>query len=740
MSDLLSHLNQAQRDAVCHGQGPLLVLAGAGSGKTRVLTYRIARLLQAGVAHGGDITAVTFTNKAAREMQTRVEQLAGPEQLRGCFVGTFHRWALELLRRFPDRVGLRPGFTILDADDQRGLITRALKELGHDPKAFPPRMIQASMSAKINAGTDIDAHLPGGVAGSPEHVLHEVWSRYQELKGEAGAVDFDDMLLHAHRLLHDHEKVRQLVQSRARFLLVDEFQDTNPLQVKLLKQALDEELNITAVGDEDQSIYRWRGAEMENILSFERHFPAAQVVKLEQNYRSTQPILAAAGQLIAHNVKRRGKRLTAVNSEGGEPVRLMVRDDERQEAQWVVDQISGLRLQHELSCVAVLFRTNAQTRPFEEELTRRRLAYRVVGGLRFWQRAEVKDALAYLRLVLSDDDMLAFLRVVNVPARGIGKGTLDVLRHHAAATGLGLTAAARDLPSVLTPRATKALTVFFGLIDEARRQRTQLEPGELLRWLLRASGILASYEGDSVDYIARRENLDQLVAALTEAGAHGQDLEQFLDAVALLEETDEVSPTDAVSLMTLHAAKGLEFDVVFLAGVEDGLLPHSSSFGNDDALEEERRLAYVGMTRARQWLALTAARSRFLFGNRQRTNPSRFLAEIGGEVMQDVSELPVTFLSAPTSTESPSHPGATSQANRASAASPRRRSRSTIRPTVTDANGTGWRPGERVRHKRFGTGLILSCKGSGPQLKLVVYFDGAGSKTLVPTIARLEKV
>ncbi len=725
---LLETLNPRQREAVTHGTGPLLVLAGAGSGKTRVLTHRVAWLLAEGLARPPEITALTFTNKAAREMRERVEGLLGGGT-GGVFLGTFHRWALNLLRRHPEAAGLPRRFSILDADDQRALMLKVLKDLGIDPKASPPRKLLATISAAANAG-----RRPRDLEASGAEDAARAWERYTELKRQAGAVDFDDMLLLALRVLNGDDRIRLEVTRRCRFLLVDEFQDTNRLQMKLLLRVLDGERNITAVGDEDQAIYRWRGAEVENILAFERHFPGARVVKLEQNYRSTQPILTAAGALIAQNRGRRGKTLFTERS-GGEPVRLFVASDDREEARWVADRIQEAIPGTQAGEIAVLMRTNAQTRPFEEELTRRGVPYRVVGGLRFWQRAVVKDALAYLRLVVHPDDELAFRRVINVPARGIGAATLDVLERHAAARGLPLPAAARELPRGLSPRARRGLEEFFALLGEAAGRLEELAPGDLVGWILERSGLLALTDGDAPDKIVRRENLLQLAAAVEEAALQGQDLETFLDSVALLEESDEATAADAVNLMTLHAAKGLEFDLVFLVGFEEGLLPHASSAEDPSAVEEERRLAYVGMTRARRRLMLTAARSRLMFGSVRQCRPSPFLLQIPPSLYEDVSRAPLDRRQDPGAAgrRAAAHP-----APRPRAAAPAR-SRRPVPSTVTDGNGTGWRPGDRVRHRRFGTGVVLSCQGRGPQLKLVVFFDRVGRKTLVPTVARLER-
>ncbi len=734
MASLLDALNAPQREAVTHGEGPLLVLAGAGSGKTRVLTYRIAHLLAEKQAEPDEITAVTFTNKAAGEMKERVRLLAGlgaVNNARRSFVGTFHRWALEILRRYPADAGLPSRFSIIDSDEQKAVMNRCLKLESIDSKEYAPRMVLSVISEHVNRGQSRTQY-EQAASSTANHVIARLWRRYSQIKTEGGAVDFDDMLSLTLKMLRAKDGIRRTVQRRARYLLVDEFQDTNTLQMNLLKLIVNDNSNITAVGDEDQSIYGWRGAEIENILSFEKYFPGAKVVKLEQNYRSTKAILAVSGALIDKNQHRRGKRLFSEGHQG-DAVRLFIAEDDRREASWVVDQLEAVQGSYRLGDMAVLFRTNAQTRPFEEELTRRRISYRVIGGLRFWQRAEVKDALAYLRLVISDDDVLAFERIINVPARGIGKVTVDALRAHSEASGQNLPAAARTLPETLTNRARIALERFFKLLDDAREQREQLRAGDFIGWLLEASGLLLMYDGDIDEKIAKRENLQQFAAAIAEADAQGQSLEELLDSVALMSDTDTKTSADAISLMTLHSAKGLEFDVVMLAGLEDGLLPHASSRDSETGLEEERRLAYVGITRAKKVLALTAARSRFLFGDRNFTTPSRFLDEIPPDLIEDLSETrpqALSFTSAPATPQRVSVPP-----QRPAPSRPK-----TAVATVVDETGKGWRPGDRVRHKRFGTGVVLSCQGRGPQLKLVVYFDRQGRKTLVPSIAKLEKM
>ncbi len=635
------------------------------------------------------------------------------------------------------------------------MLSRILKDQGIDKKEFPPRMVLSRISSHVNRleGVETLENQPGDARAQ---VIARVWKRYEKRKAELKVVDFDDMLSRTLGALKNSDTVRRAVSRRARWLLVDEFQDTNRLQMELLRTIITKDGNITAVGDEDQSIYRWRGAEMSNILDFDQHFTGAQLVTLEQNYRSTQPILDISGDLISNNQRRHAKKLFT-EEKTGEPVQLHIADDERHEARWTTDRIEELIPEHGPEQIVVLMRTNAQTRPFEEELTRRQIPYQVVGGLRFWQRAEVKDALAYLRLVVRPDDEVAFRRVVNVPARGIGAATLDVLQRHAEKTLSTLPVAARELPDQLTPRARLALSRFFELLDEARGQQGVLEPADFVGWLLEESGLLGLYDGEDEDKVMRRENLRQLASAVAESAAQGQDIDAFLDGVALFEDSDERATSKTVKLMTLHGAKGLEFDAVFIAGLEDGLLPHANSRDDSEGLEEERRLVYVGMTRARRRLALTAARQRFLFGQRQMTRPSRFLAEVPQSRYHDVSDIPVdlqngdwaggesgraTFMNHDRGQRAPMAPATTGvpRTGTSAGAGTARRTGRKIAPTVVDGAGQGWRPGDRVRHGRFGTGVVLSCQGRGPQLKLVVYFDRDGRKTLVPTIAKLEKV
>ncbi len=736
LNALLATLDEDQRRAVTHGEGALLVVAGAGSGKTRVLTTRIAWLLATGRARPHEVLAVTFTNKAAREMVERVETLLGGP-LRGGFVGTFHRFALQLLRRHPREVGLPERFAVCDADDQKRLLQQVLKSHGVAEAELSPRMVRARVSAAKNALLAPE-QLAGLARTTFDQRIAVIYKAYQERLAEAGAVDFDDMLRLAVKLLEQQEAIRRGLEERFKWLLVDEFQDTNAAQARLVRLVGGPRPNLTVVGDEDQSIYRWRGAEVENILEFEEAYPRATVVALERNYRSAEPILRAAAAVIAHNTQRRPKNLSSQAGTGA-PVAVFQAADENDEARFVADELAAASP----GTVAVLYRTNAQSRPFEAELVRCSVPYVVVGGTRFWERAEVKDAVAYLRLVVTPNDELAFRRAIRVPARGIGEVAMDHLGRAAAEWGVSLPQAARRSPASLTPRARLALAEFFALIDAVRAEAT---PAAAVRRLLDSSGLADQYNLEDEEDRARRANLDQLLAAAAEAGEHGLDLAGFLDDVALLSDADTSSLGAPVILSTLHAAKGLEFDTVFVVGLEEGLLPLARS-GDDADTEEERRLAYVGMTRARRRLYLTWATVRRMHGQQVETRPSRFLLEVPRRLLDDRSALRGrdsfrTHLPRPAPGSSRAAPGQPASGWRQPA-----ESHSTRPPAGPPGSGgsrrsypDGWRPGLKVRHPTFGNGVVLQVQSSAAVLKLVVFFDRAGRKVLIPAIAKLERV
>lgn len=759
-ADLLEGLNPEQAAAVSAGPGPLLVLAGAGSGKTRVLTRRMAWLMAHGTPEEA-IVALTFTNKAAGEMKERVAHLLGSRRPRS-FVGTFHSFGVRLLRRFAVEAGLTPGFVVFDADDQLAVFRQALKTAGISDKALSPKAVASKISRARNAGWTKDDYPRrfGDFVGTHLASLHAAYEK--ELR-KANAVDFDDLLVKTARLLSGNAEVLALLRRSVTQLLVDEYQDTNGAQDEIVKLLAGEARNVFAVGDEDQSIYRWRGADVSNILEFTRHFPEARTIRLERNYRSTAPILEAAGAVVAENQRRLGKTLRATKP-GGEPVTLLVLPEERDEAREVVERIQRLRSVRPGAEVAVLFRTNAQSRPFEDELVRSRLPYLLVGGTRFYERAEVKDALAYLRLLANPDDDVSFRRVVNVPARGIGATTLEGLTAAAAARGGSLFAVLSELPAGLTERAKKALAEFRDLVCSLRETFVEEETGAgaAVAAVLTGTGLLALYE-DSEDPQdqARRENLDELLAAAREHERAGleddgdRSLSAFLDAVTLRSDADDVDARRGIVLMTLHAAKGLEFDEVFLTGMEDGSLPHFSSRDDDDELEEERRLAYVGMTRAREKLTLSRVLRRMVHGEWTGRDPSPFLDAIPARTLAVVDR---TFAAGPGGSRYgapgrggslfPDYEGESQEAFATarpaarppvrSAARPQRPAVPPMRRTPPPPTASGFRRGGRVRHPEYGVGVVLLVEGSGDQEKLTVYFDRAGRKKFVARFSQLS--
>ena len=789
--ELLEGLNPEQAAAVSHGEGPLLVLAGAGSGKTRVLTRRLAWLVAHGVPQEG-IVAVTFTNKAAGEMKERVANLLGTERPRS-YVGTFHSWGVRLLRRFADEAGLPRGFVVFDSDDQLAVVKRVMKEVAIPEKSATPRQIQSKISTAKNEGISPD-DFPrrfGDFLGSR---LADVARRYERTLRASQALDFDDLLVLSAKLVGSNEKVRDLLRRSIRHLLVDEYQDTNRVQAKLVKLVTGEAGNLFVVGDEDQSIYRWRGADVSNILEFTRDFPTAKTVRLERNYRSTAPILKAAGAVVAENKRRLGKTLKATKT-GGEKVRLVAFDEERDEAREIVARVAAARRARPQGEVAVLFRTNAQSRPFEDELLRSNLPYILVGGTKFYERAEIKDLLAYLRLARNSADGVSFRRVVNVPARGVGAATLEALEAHAAEKDLSLLAALDELPSAMTERARKALGEFRDLVKRLADFGSAENTGAAatMAFALEETGLTKLYENtlDPQDE-ARRENLDELLAAAREHeraasyGGEGDDptIAGFLDAVTLRADADEADEKKGILLITLHAAKGLEFDDVFLAGAEDGSLPHASSRDDDDAFEEERRLAYVGMTRAKERLTISFVRRRMVRGEWMSRDRSPFLDAIPGEVVayedmtsgfggrtgtgdSDFSEgnrgrgyggrqsfggqsfgggrasggsLFPDYENE--SQEAPASGSSSSPSKKSLFGRPPMRNitpvRGVMKRTPPPPTASGFRRGSKVLHPDYGVGVVLTVEGSGDAEKLVVYFDRAGRKKFVAKFASLS--
>ena len=751
-AELLSGLNPEQAAAVSHGEGPLLVLAGAGSGKTRVLTRRLAWLVAHGVPQES-VVAVTFTNKAAGEMKGRVATLLATEWPRS-FVGTFHAYGVRLLRRFAAEAGVPRSFVVFDADDQLVVVRRAMKELALPEKMATPRSLLARISQAKNSGIPV-ADFAGRFGAALGPRLADLFRAYEKTLRASQALDFDDLLVLSAKLLSENAEVLALMRRSVRHLLVDEYQDTNRVQARLVKALAGERGNVFVVGDEDQSIYRWRGADVSNILDFATDFPGARTVRLEQNYRSTAAILDAAGAVVAENRRRLGKTLRATKR-GGDRVRLLVFDEERDEAREIVSRLSTSRRSDPSWQVAVLFRTNAQSRPFEDELLRANVPYLLVGGTKFYERAEIKDALAYLRLLRNPDDDVSFRRVVNVPARGIGVATLEALEASAGAKGRSLFAALAELPDGMTERARKALREFRTLVTGLRELAGSEGTGAAaaaatVAAVLEETGLLALYERSSdPEDEARRENLDELLSAAREheranaSGAEGDDpsLAGFLDAVTLRSDADEADERKGVLLITLHAAKGLEFDEVFLAGMEDGSLPHVSSQGDDEEVEEERRLAYVGMTRAKERLTLSYVRRRMVRGEWMSREPSPFLDAIPSRVLS-LEDLGSFAVRGPAVSRSPGlfpdYEGESQEtpARRPPARRPSPAFRPAMRRTPPPPTASGYRRGSRVVHPEYGPGIVLTIEGSGDDEKLTVYFDRAGRKKFVARFANL---
>jgi ATP-dependent DNA helicase UvrD/PcrA len=754
----LSHaLNPAQQEAVDHVHGPLLVLAGAGSGKTRVLTTRIAHLIDRHGVPPDRIFAVTFTNKAAGEMKHRIGRLLDRDPS-GLWIGTFHSLSARLLRREAELLGFTRRFTIYDEDDRLSLIRRLMDQRGHSTKVFPPRAVQALISGAKNRMMP-PSELAAGVSQFDRlaQVSADVYAAMGPALKAANAMDFDDLLLHPLTLFREHPDRLRFYQAKFSFVLVDEFQDTNRAQYQLIR-LLGAHGNVCAVGDDDQSIYGWRGADVRNMQEFLKDFPGAKLVRLEENYRSTQVVLDAANGIIAENTGRIGKTLTT-RRRGGEPVTLLAAADERDEAEWVVRELERRSAAGDWSYggMAVLYRTNSQSRALEEAFRRAGIPYRLVGAISFYERREVKDLLAYLRLVANPSDDEAFLRAVGVPRRGLGDTSLAILGHTSQRWSKPLLDTARGAEGIteLRPNVREAFRSFAAFIDGLAQRAGSLSPADVLEQLIRAIDYEALLHAEGPEGADRWENVRELVASaanwseeVTEE-ADGTPLERFLAEAALLSSADTVvGNEDGVTLMTLHTAKGLEWPVVVLTGLEHGLFPLARAEEQPDGLEEERRLCYVGLTRAKDKLYLTWARARRRGGELRPGIPSRFLRALPPAI---VEERRTTSLWAPDW-------GAGGRAVRRSGGqtigwsggrtsegfgSHRPPDRPTARPPEeeTSQDTPRYVKGERVRHRRFGSGTIQGLTGTGRDLKVSVAFDDAevGVKQLLVAFAGLER-
>jgi len=723
---LLEGLNAEQRRAVETTEGPLLVLAGAGSGKTRVLTHRIAYLVGVCGIPAEGILAVTFTNKAAGEMRERVQKLLGPTAP-DLWVATFHSTCVRILRRDISHLGFSRGFVIYDQADGLGVVKDALTRHGIDPKSSDPRRLLWQIDEWKNAGVGPAAAAANAYDREGERSA-EIYATYQRLLVDANALDFNDLLVKTVELFERFPEVLAHYRRRWQYVMVDEYQDTNRVQYQLIRQIAGEHRNLCVVGDPDQSIYAWRGADIRNILDFEHDYPDSQTVKLERNYRSTQPILEGASGVVARNVDRKSKELYT-DREGGELIRVYEAEDDRDEAQFVVRGIlsqirGGDRAGGDF---AIFYRTNAQSRVFEEELLKYDVPYVIVGGVRFYDRAEVKDALAYLRVIQNPADAVSLRRIVNKPARGIGKTTVDRAEARAIEAGTTLLDGLRDVArGDAGGRPAPKVAAFLALLEGLREEVSVRRPADAIAYVLDRTGYLRQLENEGTpEAEARIENLKELIAAAEDfdrANAEVVDDERselslFLDQVSLVSDIDSYDRReDCVSLMTVHSAKGLEYPVVYVVGMEEGVFPHSASMRDERAVEEERRLCYVGMTRAMEELTLTCARERFRFGSRTYGVPSRFFEEIPPNVVE-----------------------------RAGPARRSRRGPSVGGPELDysyaqdGSDGTPeLGPGLVVRHPIFGRGTVLAVVGQGEGQKLRIRFERAGVKTIVLRFANLE--
>ena len=755
--DFLDKLNPEQREAVLHAQGPLLILAGAGSGKTRVITFRIAYLIGNGLAKADEVLAVTFTNKAAGEMRERVESLLG-DDANGVWLSTFHSLCARLLRREAPHIGLSRDFVIYDSSDQVAVVKQASRELGIDDKLVPPRIALARISQAKNRMEGPDSLR--GAWNLRDEQIAKIYEKYLAALKESNALDFDDLLLKTVELFETSVQVRERYARKFKYVMVDEYQDTNRPQYMLIRRLAEVHRNLAVVGDPDQSIYKWRGADLRNILDFETDFGDAAIVRLEQNYRSTQIILDAATAVIQQNRNRKDKRLWT-DRKGGAKIVYYRGSDELEEADFIVRSIKQARSDDIDTMMAVLYRTNAQSRAIEDQLMRENVPYKIIGGVRFYERKEIKDALAYLKLIINPHDDVSLRRVINVPTRGVGKGVMDSLQaidpdQIAAdappllAAGLAEVSSARSLwarlvyavdENKLGNRAVSALRGFRDLIaglgQDARTDSVSIAIGKMLD----RSGYLKDLRDENTEEANERtENLMELVSAARDYEMRDPEasLGGFVDRLSLLSEADEESGTKnaRVWLMSMHAAKGLEFPVVVIAGMEEGLFPHSRSSEDQDELEEERRLFYVGMTRAERRLFLTSAARRRVFGEYQSTQPSRFVDEVPADLVERIT--PAFTSGSQTSFAHAHYEFRTNPYGRGGRPARFKEDAEKYSYENEDQSASGVRVGMRVRHAQFGVGVVLAVEEHTDDYKVTVRFNSVGQKKLLARFANLQ--
>lgn len=756
---LLEGMNERQKEAVQHTQGPLLIMAGAGSGKTRVLTHRMAYILAEEEVHPWNILAITFTNKAAREMKERVSQLVGP-QAEDMWVSTFHSMCVRILRRDIELLGYQRSFTICDPSEQQTAMKRILKKLDIDSEKYDYRMILNRISQAKNDLEDVE-EFSKKYTGYVEQIIAKCYREYQKELAKSMTLDFDDLIMLTVQLFQKHPETLQYYQQKFQYIHVDEYQDTNHAQYRLVTMLAKKFKNICVVGDADQSIYGWRGADMTNILEFEKDYQDAKVVLLEQNYRSTKTILQAANHVIENNFNRKVKKLWTENDEG-QPITYYHAQSEQDEGRYVLSQIQSLlRDGYHYDDFAILYRTNAQSRVMEENLLKSNIPFRLVGGQRFFERLEIKDLLAYLRLIVNPQDDLSFRRIVNSPKRGIGATSLDKLNDFASMHQFSLLeASSQTALSPLSGKAAKALEKFAEMIEDLRKMQEFLSISEFVEQVIEKTGYIAALEQQhTMEADARIENIQEFISVAKqfeqdrlEEESEDSPLLQFLTDLSLVSDADsDEGDGRMVTLMTLHAAKGLEFPVVFIIGLEEGIFPSlRSMMENGDDVEEERRLAYVGITRAEQKLYLTNAYSRLLYGRTQSNRPSRFILEIGEELFDSKQQQSYGH----TTRESSSFVSKTSSSgslfdkyrakSQATTYQPKVVQPSSIQPvrkqTVAASDGAVWKVGDKVMHKKWNVGTVVKVTGEGTNQEIDVAFAGMGIKRLLASFAPIERI
>lgn len=736
---LIKGLNPEQQKAVKTTDGPLLIMAGAGSGKTRVLTHRIAYLIVEKHVNPYNILAITFTNKAAREMRERIQRLMGGTA-DDVWISTFHSMCVRILRRDIDRIGYNRNFTILDSGDQLSVIKQILKDKNLDPKKYDPRAILGSISSAKNELISPEEY-DKTVGGYIEQVVSDVYKEYQRRLKKNQALDFDDLIMVTINLFQRVPEVLEHYQRKFQYIHVDEYQDTNKSQYMLVKLLASRFQNLCVVGDSDQSIYRWRGADIANILSFEKDYPRAQVILLEQNYRSTKNILFAANKVIANNIGRKEKNLWTDNPEGNK-IHYYRADSEQGEAQFVIGKMKEIVLKENRnwSDIAILYRTNAQSRVMEEALLKSNIEYSIVGGTKFYDRKEIKDILGYLRLIANPNDDISLQRIINVPKRGIGSSSIDKMANFATNYDISIIEGLESVELMgLSPKITKAAVQFKNLIHNFHQMQEYLSVTELVEEVLEKTGYREMLKAEkSIEAQSRLENIDEFLSVTKnfEDNSEDKSLIGFLTDLALVADIDKLDDdgekSDAVVLMTLHSAKGLEFPVVFLIGLEEGVFPHSRSLMEEAEMEEERRLMYVGCTRAEQQLFLTNAQMRTLYGRTNMNAPSRFIKEVPQEVLEGME--PVRRNNPPQPVANPfSRNQRQTQTQRHAAA---------LRPNTTSTGGDGdqWKVGDKAEHGKWGIGTVVSVKGEGDGTELDIAFPSpTGIKRLLAKFAPIKK-